>query len=403
MVCYVPALDLRRVSEANTPFIAHLLAANPWASIYTLPNVDHVPTLLTGTYPHVHGLWGLKLRTDGNGSHGPSVVDALPDLISTTAQCVAHAITNDVDLATMPPARRRRFEAKRFKFVKHANHPTLMDPIGGLPSIFSILGRSRSLFLFYPGMRLDSLTQNLGEGDKALEMVEMHALDSLQHWNLDKSDEIDGHYRTIDAVVRALHDKCVRNGVAFVLLSDHGMEPTTRYLDIVAGLRRLDLGRHEFSYFIENTKGTFWLHTERARSVIGDWLASLRPGHLLTYRDLSRYGVDFPDASYGDLLFVPEPGWSLFPNDFYQPIANLLLGVTDRHQRARVSNPRHRGDHGYLPDAESERGFMLLADGRFSVRPGDARLIDVAPSLLALLGEPQPATMKGEALFTRST
>jgi hypothetical protein len=403
MVCYVPALDLRRVSEKNTPFVRHLLAAHPWVGISTLPNVDHVPTLVTGTYPHEHGLWGLRLRADGERhSQLAPLIDALPDLVTTTAQCMAHAVTNEVDLATMPPSRRRRFEAKRFKFVKHVNHPSLMDPIGGLPSLFSILGRDRSLFLFHGGLRFEGLLLAVGDGRRTLELVEVHALDSLQHWNLDKSAEIAGHYRTIDAFVRALHDKCARNGVAFVLLSDHGMEQTTRHLDIVAGLRRLGLGRHELSYFIENTKATFWLHTDRARSTIGDLLASLRPGHVLTYQDLSRYGVRFPDSSYGDVYFVPEPGWSLFPNDFYHPVANLVLGLADRKQRARVGDPRHRGDHGYLPDAESERGWMLLADERYSVPAGDARLTDIAPSLLSLVGERVPPSMTGQALFTRS-
>ena len=401
MVCYVPALDLRRVNQTTTPFIAGLLASYPWAGIYTLPNVDHVPTLLTGAYPHEHGLWGLKLRSPReNGSGLSTFVDALPDVVTTTAQCAVHALIKEVDLATMPTRRRRWFETKRFKFIKHANDPSIMDPVGGLPTLFTVLGRSRSTFLFHANMRtLDILLKRIGEGNKALELVEVHSLDSLQHWNLDRTAEIAHHYRTIDDFVRALKAKCARNDITFVLLSDHGMEPTTRYLDILAGLRRLGLSPGDVSYFIENTKATFWFHGGRSRSVIGDWLASLRHGHVLTYRDLARYGVCFTDAAYGDIFYLPDPGWSLFPNDFYHPVANLLIGLGDHQQRARMGNPRHRGDHGYLPEAESERGFILLADDRFSVRGGEARLVDVAPSLLWLLGSAAPGTMKGELLF----
>ncbi|HJR63654.1 MAG TPA: alkaline phosphatase family protein [Gemmatimonadaceae bacterium] len=403
VVCYVPALDLRRVNESDTPFIASLLEENPWTSIYGLPNVDHVPTLFTGTYPHEHGLWGLKLRAKTNGRSGVSgIANILPDLVTTTMQCAVHAVTHDVDMATMPAARRRQFETKRFKFAKHANHPSVMNPLGGTPSLFSVLGRERSLFLFHGDMRFERVLSTLAEGDRELEMVEVHGLDEAQHWNLDRTAKIAGDYRTIDVFVRALRDKCARKGVGFVLLSDHGMEQTTRYLDIMAGIRRLGLPRHEFSYFIENTKATFWFHSERARTAIGDWLASLRSGHVLEYRDLSRYGVCFSDAAYGDILFVPDPGWSLFPHDFYQPLANAFLGMTNPRQRARVRNPRHRGDHGYLPEAESERGFMLVADQAYAVHPGDARLIDVAPSLLSMLGETAPARMKGQPLFTRS-
>ena len=103
-------------------------------------------------------------------------------------------------------------------------------------------------------------------------------------------------------------------------------------------------------------------------------------------------------ADYGDVYFYAEPGYILFPNDFYQPIANVALSLLDRHQRCRLWNPRHRGDHGYFPEHACERGFMILADENFSTSLDSAALVDFAPSVLALLGQERPDSMKGRSV-----
>ena len=60
---------------------------------------------------------------------------------------------------------------------------------------------------------------------------------------------------------------------------------------------------------------------------------------------------------------------------------------------------RQRGAHGYLPEHPSERGFALVADPRFRALRPSAALIDIAPTLLALLGVTPPAFMRGRAAF----
>ncbi|HJU65553.1 MAG TPA: alkaline phosphatase family protein, partial [Gemmatimonadaceae bacterium] len=280
-------------------------------------------------------------------------------------------------------------------------HESILAPIGGLPTVFSVLGPDNGAFLFHADLRrLGALLEQVGSGRVALEMVEVHSLDRLQHWNLDQPERIRYYYRQTDDFVRELHQKCERNGVMFVLLSDHGMEPVSGYIDLMSGMQRLGVPASEFSYFIENTRATFWFHSDRARSTIGDWLASQRGGALLTYADMRQYGVDFRDASYGDVYFLPDAGKTLFPNDFCHPVANRVLAYRDWQQRARMTNARHRGDHGYRPDSESELGLLLVAgDGR-GARAEDITLLDFAPSMLDLLGRSVPSSMRGISLFS---
>ncbi len=67
--------------------------------------------------------------------------------------------------------------------------------------------------------------------------------------------------------------------------------------------------------------------------------------------------------------------------------------------KGAVSDPRHRANHGYLPDSDAEQAFAILLDRsrRATVREGE--LIDLAPSLLEFMGRTPPESMKGRRLF----
>jgi len=97
---------------------------------------------------------------------------------------------------------------------------------------------------------------------------------------------------------------------------------------------------------------------------------------------------------------VAKPGWIFFPHDFHHPMANFFMGLTEETQRTRLLHSKHKGNHGYLPENPSEKGFAILADERFRPVDREMDLVDMAPTLLALLGEPRPDHMKGRIAFT---
>jgi hypothetical protein len=52
-----------------------------------------------------------------------------------------------------------------------------------------------------------------------------------------------------------------------------------------------------------------------------------------------------------------------------------------------------------LPENDSEIGIIaLIADG-YDAEPGEAALIDIAPTLLALLGHEPAPTMRGRSVL----
>ena len=403
LVCYLPGFDLRRITAASCPHVASLLGTCPWVTLRTLPTVEHIPTMLTGTFPHQHGLWGPRLTaTGGRPSFPQRLIDRLPDVVTTTAQGLGHLLNGPVDLATMAPRRRRRFDWVRFKYVKLSQIERLSEPIDGLASILTVVGRDRGRYLYHEDYRrLPELLDRVATGDYALEIVEEHCLDRLQHWRLDQPQAIAAFYRGVDDFVERLHDKCRKRGFSLLILSDHGMEPVTTTVDIFADLRAIDVAPDDYDVYVENTKATFWFHSPRARALIAARLSGSASGVLLAREDLRRYRLEFTTRAYGDAYYYAKPGCSFFPNDFYQPLASTTLALLDWQQRPRLRDPRHRGDHGYLPEHVCERGFVLLADERYETAADSISLIDVAPTLLALLGHRSAPTMRGRNAMRR--
>ena len=400
LVCYVPGLDARRIDDNRTPYLSRLRSEYEVVRIRTLPSTELVPTLVCGTLPHQHRVWQVSLKPEFRGGASPSLGDRLPDNLVTTLQCTQHFFDPTYDLAVIPWRRRRRFDLHRFKYTRRASSSGLMDEFAGYRSIFGLLG-DQSKYIFTKDFdSLPALLRQLPSGDRLLEFVEMYALDLVQHWHLDNASVMDDAFGRTDQFVRDMHARCQNRGVRFMLLVDHGQEPVVGTIPLVQALKATGIPETEFSYFVELASARLWFHTDRARTAVTEALGGLPHTTLLTWREMHDYQVCFEDNSFGELYAFADAGHIFFPHDFYQPIGNAVLGLMDRHQRQRFRNPVHRGNHGYLPHFPSERGWLIADD--VSMRSGrtEAQLIDIAPSLLSLVGVPAPNYMKGVALFS---
>jgi hypothetical protein len=396
-VCYIPGIDLRRVDAVAMPHLDALLKSRPSVRLRGQATHASAATLLSGTGPQRHGAWGPQLRPDWRRrSPFQRGLDLLPDWLTTAAQGARHLVAGSFDLATMPPRRRRRFAWHRLNMKAVRDHEAVMREMNGAPSLFSLVGRSRYAYVD-DQRRLGRLLDRAAEPGIDLDVIANHTLDYLQHWNLHDEATIRAAYRATDDFLRALQEKCERRGFRLLVISDHGQEPVLRVVDPRPLLAGLDLPDGSFDHFTEYAKLTFWFHTRDARRRTQARIDAGGEGVLLPREDLRRYGVDFTDGSYGDAVLYLAPGASFFPNDFYHPLANALLALSKGGQGGRWRRPWHQGEHGYLPDHPCEDGFMVAADDR--VRPivagAPVPLLDVAPSILALLGLAAPPWMEG--------
>lgn len=399
LVCYVPGLDARRVDATKTPYVAALRRDCGTVEIRTLPSTELVPTLVSGTLPHQHGVWQVSLRPEFRSGAAVGAAQYLPDGLVTTLQCARHLFEPTYDLAVIPRRRRRRFELHRFKYTRRAASHDSMLAFSGYPTIFGLLGdRSRYVFIRDFGS-LSRLARSLPADERPLTFIEMYALDLVQHWHLDDGEVMDDALVCTDRFVRELHAGCRERGTRFLLLVDHGQEPVVGTIPLVQALRQSRIPETEFSYFVELASARLWFHSDRARQELTAVLARLPRTTLLGWRQMHEYQVCFEDDSFGELYAFADAGHIFFPHDFYQPLGNALLGLMDRHQRARFRNPVHRGNHGYLPHFPSEKGWLLVDDTSLvTIRP-EAQLIDVAPTLLSLVGTTPPACMSGRPIF----
>jgi len=198
-----------------------------------------------------------------------------------------------------------------------------------------------------------------------------------------------------------LHRKCEAKRFGLVLMTDHGQETVRNCVDLGRLIHRLDIPRSEFAYFLQPVMARFWCHSERARTAIAQMLSEVKQGTAMSYAELHHLGVEFDSPEFGELYFIAEPGCLFFPHDFHHPLVNYVFGLKDPQQRNRLWNPRHIAYHGYLPQHESEKGFMAVLDGRYESDSTVISLVDVAPSLLGLMGREPPDWMDGTSRFTK--
>jgi predicted AlkP superfamily pyrophosphatase or phosphodiesterase len=401
LLCYISGLDLRRINAGTTPFISGALDLYPKAYIRNLPSNDLLPTILTGTYPTEHGMWGVKLKNNTTESFSDKLTDLFPDIVTTSVQCLLHFFTNSFDLAAIPPKRRRLFELKRTKYHRRTRLTDALLEIGGIETCLGVLGKSRARYLYSNSSDpIKNVVNNIGSGLYQLEILELYSLDLIQQWNLDTVQKVRDYYGRIDEFLNALSERCKENGIVLALLSDHGHEEIKGSIDIKRELSGLTAAEDEYTFFIDVSMVRFWFRTVSARREILSKLAELENVTLLTSNDLNEYHISFADSRYGEVFFLADPGYIFFPHDFYQPVANLYLALSDPRQRGRLKNPRHRGTHGYLPHHDSERAFMIVFDERCKAGRQQIDIIDVAPSILAILGYPRPDSMRGSPVFS---
>ncbi len=398
LVCYVPGLDRRRVTEEATPAIAALLDRFSAVEIQTLPDTELVPTLLSGVNPHQNQVWQVSLKEPRALTRVQRITDMLPDLITTTLQCVRQKFDADFDLAAIPPQRRRQFKQHRLKYTRRVGSPEVMQNFNGYSTLFGILGAESRYRFTHDFAALDVMSQELLDSPLRFEFVEMYALDLFQHWHLDDSTAMNNALAKTDDFVADLADGCRKNGKTLVLLSDHGQELVTNTLPLLRELAKWGVPRSEFNFFCELACTRFWFHTDSARAEIVPRLRQLQHCQLFHFSEMNAFDVCFEDSAFGEYYLIAEAGSIFFPHDFYQPVANIYLGLSGGGQRSRVFDPVHKGNHGYLPHYPSEKGFLLLTEDAIKPHRPRMSLIDFAPTMLACLGEAVPAHMSGQSV-----
>ena len=148
-----------------------------------------------------------------------------------------------------------------------------------------------------------------------------------------------------------------------VVWSDHGHHDVRRLNPLTFLKERgIDLNRH--AHVIDTNFIRFWVDDPDERGRLGEALDGLGIGHVLTEAELEAYRVKMPDDRYGNVIFYVELPYAL---------SHTIWGF----------GRRLASGHGYLPEHPGSDAVFV---SNLAAREGQLDLVDIAPSLLELLG-----------------
>jgi predicted AlkP superfamily pyrophosphatase or phosphodiesterase len=180
--------------------------------------------------------------------------------------------------------------------------------------------------------------------------------------------------RALGRLVEGLDERGAFESATLLLVSDHGMAPVTRSVDLKAALRAAGIDAGVFG-----GGGLATVSVPDGARDVAKVVAAARSLGL----DARLPGEAPPDLSlanprFGDVVVLASAGTAI----------------------SSSPGPPMRGAHGYPPDGPG-MGALFIAAGR-GIRPGlrlgDIRTLDVAPTVLAWLGIAPPAWMEGRPI-----
>jgi hypothetical protein len=149
-----------------------------------------------------------------------------------------------------------------------------------------------------------------------------------------------GYERFIGSILQ--HARRAGRELRLYVLSDHGMTDVHTSFDVWGELEQagFSLGR-DYLAFIDSTMLRLW-RNEYVREAAAGILSEAGAGRELSEEELSAYGCLFDDGSYGDNVFVANPGVMFVPS---------FMG---RSKLAAM--------HGYEPEDQYSTGCFLTND-----------------------------------------
>lgn len=130
-----------------------------------------------------------------------------------------------------------------------------------------------------------------------------------------------------------------------VLFSDHGMTTVNRKFFPLKILKNLSLKLYQDLFvWLDSTMMRIWLISRKSikmKSNIIKTLEKFKVGHFLTEIEKKKYGLNFKNRFFGDLIFMVDPHYEIFPN-FFNIIPFRLT----------------KGLHGYIPTHKSSYGVF---------------------------------------------
>ncbi len=174
---------------------------------------------------------------------------------------------------------------------------------------------------------LSAAIRALQSGKPDFAFVYWPGLDALLHQVGNLSPRIGQKLRSYEDWICKLLDvsRDQYQEVKLYILSDHGMANCNEILDLEAIIHTLPLAKgKDYAVVYDSTMARFWFFHDRARNLISNVLESVPQGRILPKSELVELGVYFPDAYFGELIFLVREGVLIVPSDMgARPITGM--------------------------------------------------------------------------------
>jgi predicted AlkP superfamily pyrophosphatase or phosphodiesterase len=257
------------------------------------------------------------------------------------------------------------------------------NPFPNFPTLFDVLRERKITFAYVDSSvlkrRILNAVDKLGP-ETDFTMVYLHYVDEASHWFGLDSVTFKETLRAIDGLVNYIVKKLStpsEKPLIFVF-SDHGMIGEKKRLD-VSFLTKLDGFGKRFIFASDATMVRLWYPDPSSREQIRK--AVERVGHcrLLSCEERTKLRIGVQDLSYGEDIFLFDPGYIIFPNSY--------------------SYVRPKAMHAYTPDDPTQKGIFIANGGIEIGDKSEVDLVDIMPSILSAMGLAPPATCEGRCMI----
>lgn len=262
------------------------------------------------------------------------------------------------------------------------------NSLGEIKSIFDVM-RNNNIPFFYkmPSTRLENaLFKSILQGVKNsnlpnLTVIHPCSLDIIAHRFGPSSPQVRSALRKIDSKMLDLYEsiQLSHEPITVIIMSDHGMTPITDTADIMGLLNTLPLTLGtDYLFFLDSTLARFWFFNENAKKLVESTLSTLKCGKILDSSALKMLGIDKLNPEYGELFFVMNERWVIYP-DFFRKHSPPL------------------GMHGYaFSTFDTPILIAYSSNSEISFKKQSTMpFVNIMPSILNLLGLPIPQSCEG--------
>lgn len=361
MVIVIDAFRYSYLNKKLTPNLFELAEAGSFAKLESVLGYSDTAkfSMITGAYPEETGIWAefiLKQKTSPTRlEYLP--LDYFPHLISAPIKLLFSSFLN-LNLRNIPLNLLKYFEPAK----EHKHMVTLFD-LFNKHSISYFDYEERNLKILERGV-----IKKIESTDIDVVFLKIPDLDLQGHiWGVNSSSTIkrivsvDKH---IKRILNSFKSEVWNEEFNTIIMSDHGMVQVKQYIDLANVLRRFCKEEKDFIAFYDATLARFWFKNAYAKDKVSNYLNSLKIGKILDETELKEFGVYFPDKRYGELIFLLDPGYIIFPN-FYE-----------------VLPFPPRGMHGYDPKFKDMLGILICSN---DLSKNTVKIVDIFRIILEML------------------